>query len=109
MKKTASIVALAGLLMSAGPAAAKSIPYMGKTSSGHGIVFKLRGNRIINPEAGLSVTCLPIQGGGTPMTGADFLHPLLKPKVGRNVKFTTEQVPAFYFRKVQVRQARPKR
>ena len=42
MKKTASILALAGLLVCAGPAAAKSIPYEGKTSSGHKIAFKLQ-------------------------------------------------------------------
>jgi hypothetical protein len=91
--------------VSAGPAAAaRSIPYVGKTSSGHKIAFKLRGKKIVNPQAGLGVTCLPIQGGGRSMTGADYMHPLLKFELGTKRKFKTEQVPAFYFREVEVNQ-----
>jgi len=104
MKKSASILALAGLLVCAGPAAAKSIPYEGKTSSGHKITFKLRGNKVVNPEAGIGVTCLPIQGGGSPRTGADYMYPLIKIKLGTKKKFKTEQTPAFYFRNVLVNQ-----
>ena len=104
MKKSASILALAGLLATAGPAAAKSIPYVGKTSSGHKITFKLRGNKVVNPQAGIGVTCIPIQGGGTPRTGADYMYPLIKIKLGTKKKFKTEQTPAFYFRNVLVNQ-----
>ena len=104
MKKSATILALAALCVSAGPATAKSIPYAGKTSSGHKIVFKLSGKKIINPEAGIGVTCLPIQGGGSPRTGVDYMYPLIKIKVGTKRKFKTEQTPAFYFREVEVNQ-----
>ena len=104
MKKAAPILVLAGLLVAAGPAAAKSTTYVGKTSSGHKITFKLKGNKVVNPEAGIGVTCLPIQGGGSPRTGADYMYPLIKIKVGTTKKFTTEQTPAFYWRKVEVNQ-----
>ena len=104
MKKAATILGLAGLLVSAGPAAAKSIPYVGKTSSGHKITFKLRGNKVVNPAAGIGVTCIPIQGGGSPKTGADYMYPLIKIKLGTTKKFKTEQTPAFYFRDVLVNQ-----
>jgi hypothetical protein len=103
MKKAASIALLASLLCAA-PAAAKSTSYVGKTSSGHKITFKLKGNKVVNPEAGIGVTCLPIQGGGTPKTGADYMYPLIKIKVGTKKKFQTEQTPAFYWRKVLVNQ-----
>lgn len=104
MRKTASILVVAGLLIGAGDAAAKSATYVGKTSSGHKITFKLRGNKVVNPEAGIGVTCLPIQGGGTPKTGADYMYPLIKIRLGTTKKFKTEQTPAFYFRKVLVNQ-----
>ena len=104
MKKAATLLALAGLLVSAGPAAAKSTTYVGKTSSGHKITFKLKGNKVVNPEAGIGVTCLPIQGGGTPKTGADYMYPLIKIRLGTTKKFQTEQTPAFYWRKVLVNQ-----
>ena len=105
MKKTASILVVLGLLTGASSAAAaKSTTYVGKTSSGHKITFKLRGNKIVNPEAGIGVTCLPIQGGGSPRTGADYMYPLIKIKLGTKKKFKTEQTPAFYFRNVLVNQ-----
>ncbi len=104
MKKAAPILVLAGLLIAAGPAAAKSTTYVGKTSSGHKITFKLKGNKVVNPEAGIGVTCIPIQGGGSPRTGADYMYPLIKIRLGTKKKFQTEQTPAFYWRKVLVNQ-----
>ncbi len=58
----------------------------------------------MNPEAGIPITCLSIQGGGSLLTGADYMHPLLKVKLGKKVRFTTKQTPAFYFNEVEVNQ-----
>jgi len=105
MRRIAIIVALAGLLASAAPAvAAKSTTYAGKTSGGQPITFKVRGGKIYNPEAGVPVSCLPIQGGGTPQTGVDLMHPAGWVKIGDAVDFSYEQKPYAHYNDVTMNQ-----
>jgi hypothetical protein len=104
MRKAASILVLAGLLAGAAPAAAKPISYVGKTSGGHEITFKLRGGKIYNPVAGVPTTCLPIQGGGTPQTGVDLMHPAGWVKVGDTIDFWTQEKPFAYYNEVRINQ-----
>jgi hypothetical protein len=105
--KTLSLLALTGALVVAAPvasAAARTVEYKGKTSSGQPITFKLRGNKIVNPVAGVGTSCLPIQGLGNPTTGVDLMNPLGWIRVGDHVKFWTKQKPHSYYNEVQINQ-----
>jgi hypothetical protein len=103
---TAALVALGLALSAAGPASAavKKVPYKGKTSSGHPITFTVKGKKIIDYVAGLRVTCLAIQGGGAPLTGADYSRPKGWLKIGDKVDFWYMAQPAFGWREVRKNQ-----
>jgi hypothetical protein len=101
-KLTGTLLAVALLCALALPAsaAAKPIQYAGKTSGGHKVTFKLFGGKKIDDfETGIPVTCLPIQGGGSPMTGVDVWPNSWFP-VNRTVKFQAMLTPAFYWKDV---------
>jgi hypothetical protein len=51
--------------------AAKRVPYKGKTTGGHKIVFKYAKGQMRNVVTGVPMTCVSIQGGGSPMTGVE--------------------------------------
>ena len=106
MRKSLVAVALVTLVAVAVPAAAgaKTIKYKGKTSSGHKITFKVKGKRIYDPVAGMPIHCLSIQGGGSPMTGAELLHPKGWIKIGDKVKFWTNEKPTYYYNEVRKNQ-----
>ena len=104
MKKVATIMVCAGLLVGAAPATAKKVSYVGKTSAGHKITFKVKGSRIYNPVAGIPTTCLPIQGGGAPQVGVDVMHPLGWVKLGESLDFYTEEKPFAFYNEVKLNQ-----
>ena len=78
----------------------KPVKYVGKTSGGHKVTFKLYGNKKIDDfETGIPTTCIPIQGGGAPMTGVD-VWPNSWFLVNRTAKFQAMLTPAFYWKEV---------
>jgi hypothetical protein len=101
-KLTATLLAAAALCAVALPAsaAAKPVRYVGKTSGGHKVTFELiRSKKIDDFETGIPVTCIPIQGGGTPKTGVD-VWPNSWFLVNRTAKFQAMLTPAFYWNEV---------
>jgi len=102
MKKSlASLLAVIAALAVAAPAsAARSVTYKGKTSSGHGIKFKVQRGRVHNLTAGVRVSCVPIQGGGRSLGGSEVFGFRGSVRMKRHVRFTFLQKPAFHFREV---------
>jgi hypothetical protein len=102
MRKLIVFVAAAALLVTAVPAAhaAKGIPYKGKTTGGHKVTFRYANGKMHNFVTGVPMTCISIQGGGSPMTGvepwtADWV------KVGvKEYKFSEKSKPALYYNEV---------
>jgi hypothetical protein len=100
-----ALATLALALALAGPAsAAKKVKYAGKTSSGHPITFTVRGNKIYDPKAGLRISCLPIQGSGAPLSGADYIDPLGWLQIGKTVKYHTLEQASLGWDKVTKQQ-----
>ena len=71
MKKltTALLCLVALVAIPATASAAKPTKYVGKTSSGHKVTFKLKGKQVKNFVTGAPVTCIPIQGTGQNSSG----------------------------------------
>jgi hypothetical protein len=61
-------------------AAARPVKYVGKTTGGHKITFNLvkSGKRIRDLVTATPTQCLPIQGGGSPMSGMDLWNPAIE-------------------------------
>src|SRR4051794_3125925 len=103
MRKTITILAaLAVLAVAAAPAsAAKGVKYKGKTSSGHPIRFTLKKARLYNMSSGIGVSCVPIQGGGSPNGGVETFSysgwVKLNPK---GEDFTFKKKPSVYYNEV---------
>jgi hypothetical protein len=103
MKRTIiGLVVLAALGVAAAPAgAAKGVKYKGKTSSGHPITFTYKKNRLYNMNSGISVQCLPIQGGGKVTGGVEtFSYKGYVALRKKGVDFTFMKKPAFYYNEV---------
>jgi hypothetical protein len=66
-KLTATLLAVAAfcaLAVPAGAVAAKPVKYVGKTSGGHKVTFKLYGGKKIDDfETGIPTTCIPADAG----------------------------------------------
>jgi hypothetical protein len=81
-KLTTALLCIAALAIAALPAsaAAKPVKYVGKTTGGHKITFKLvkGGKRIRDLVTATPTQCLPIQGGGSPMSGMDLWNPAIE-------------------------------
>jgi hypothetical protein len=95
-------MAAAAVLAAAAPAAnaAKGIPYKGKASGGEKVKFRLVGNKMYDFVTGIPTTCLPIQGGGNPMTGME-LWSFTWIKLGlKDAKFSEESKPSFFYNEV---------
>ena len=101
MKKlTAALICLGALVaLPATASAAKPVKYVGKTSSGHKVTFKLaRGKQAFDFVTGAPVTCIPIQGGGQNFVGAEPL--VYAFQINRKVEFQSKIKPAFYYNEV---------
>jgi len=101
MKKlTTALLCLAVLaaLPAAASAAAKPVKYAGKSSSGYGVTFKLRGKQVLDFKTGAPVSCIPIQGTGQTFVGAEPIQ--LWFLINRTVEMKGEAKPAFYYNEV---------
>jgi hypothetical protein len=110
MKRTIAAIAALAVLALAVPAQAKLAPsnkaveYEGKTSSGNPITFTLKKKKLWDMESGIAVTCLPIQGGGSPQTGSEtFSYEGAVPLSAAPVEFEFMKTPAFYYNEVTVK------
>src|SRR3954466_13622964 len=93
-----TVIALLALAASAN--ASKAVTYKGKTSSGHKITFQIKNGRIHDLTAGIQMTCLPIQGGGTPTGGVEVFGFRGSLKVKPHLRYSFMEKPAFYYNEV---------
>ena len=103
MKKALTALAALGVLvaMAAPAGAATAVKYKGKTNTGLPVYFKLKDKRLYDMKSGIRVTCLSIQGGGAPVSGADtFSYKGYVPLSSRAQDFTFMKRPAFYYNEV---------
>jgi hypothetical protein len=102
MRKLLAFVAVAALFVAAAPAAhaAKGVPYKGKTTGGHSIKFKFAKGKMNNLVTAVPMTCIPIQGYGSPQTAADLwtAHGLKVPV--RDMKVTEQSKSALHYNEV---------
>jgi hypothetical protein len=103
MKKTLTTLAMLGALavVAAPASAAKGVKYKGKTSEGLPVTFTYKNKRLYDMNSGIRVSCLPIQGGGSPNVAADLFS--YKGYVGlssKPVDFTFMKKPATYYNEV---------
>lgn len=102
MRKLIAPIALVALFAVGAPAAdaAKGIPYKGKTSGGHKVGFTLKQGRLWNFATGVPMTCLAIQGGGAPISGAEVWR-FSWVKLGlKDYKFSELSKPSFHYNEV---------
>jgi hypothetical protein len=102
MRKLIAPIAAVALLATAAPAAeaVKGVPYKGKTTGGHNVTFNLVKNRMWNFLTGVPTSCLAIQGGGAPMTGAEPVNWKWVDVPLKNYKFADEVKPSFHWKEV---------
>ena len=101
MKKlTTALLCLVALvaLPAAASAATKPVKYAGKSSSGYGVKFKLKGKQVLDFETGAPVSCIPIQGTGQTFVGAEPI--ILWFRINRTEEFEVKAKPAFYYNEV---------
>jgi hypothetical protein len=73
MRTLIAVTVAAVLLAAAAPAAnAKAVPYKGKTTGGHEMTFTYSKGKMRNVSTAVPMTCLSIQGGGAPISGAEL-------------------------------------
>jgi hypothetical protein len=101
MRKLIAFIAVAALFAAAVPAAhaAKGVPYKGKTTGGHKITFKYSKGMMRDVVTGVPMTCVSIQGGGSPMTGVEPWYGYVKVPL-KPYTWKEEVKPAFYYNKV---------
>jgi hypothetical protein len=89
MKRTATALAIAAALTVAGPAAAKSTQYQGKTKEGTKVSFVLSGKWVDQFRSSVPTTCVSAQGGN-PIVTIHSWAPPYKYLLGRRaqVKYT---------------------
>ena len=103
MKSIAVSFAVLALLIAAGPAeaAGRSIAYKGKTDAGHKITFSVKsGKRVVNLETGIPVSCLPIQGGGSPTGGPEVFGFEGSVPYAAHATWSFMSKPAFHYNEV---------
>src|SRR5215208_1461024 len=101
MKKLAAPLTVVALLAMAGSASAASgVTYKGKTSSGHKITFKLANGRVHDLVGGISMSCISIQGGGSPLGGVEVFGFRGSLPLKAHNRYSFQEKPAFYYNKV---------
>jgi hypothetical protein len=101
MRKTIAPLTLIALLALTAPAgAAKAVTYKGKTSSGHKVTFQVKNGRIHDLTAGISMSCIPIQGGGAPTGGVEVFGFRGSLKVKPHLSYSFMEKPAFHYNEV---------
>ena len=99
--KALPLAVVAALAMS-GTAAAKATDYVGKTDSGHKVTFTLKNGMMHELRAAVRMSCIPIQGGGNPMAGADLFGFRGKTRMKPNIEFSFMSKPAFHYNEVKM-------
>jgi hypothetical protein len=102
MRKLISVTAAALILLAVPQAAgaAKRVPYKGKTTGGHKVTFKLAKGKLWNFVTGVPMTCLSIQGGGAPISGAEVWNFKWVDLGLKNYKFSEMSKPSFHYNEV---------
>ncbi len=100
IKRTILVTAVAAVAAAAPASAVKGVKYVGKTSSGHKVTFTKKGKQIHRMTAGIAMSCLPIQGGGNPITGAEIWSFTGHVPAFKHVKFSYMAKPAFHYNEV---------
>ena len=104
-----AILALAGSAQAAGKKKTekpwnnqnKAVAYEGKTASGHKITFTFKKNRLYDMESGIGVSCVPIQGSGSPTGGVEtFSYEGYVGLSAEPVEFVFMKKPAVYYNEV---------
>jgi hypothetical protein len=100
------VAATALLALAAAPSAqaAGGVEYRGKGSGGHAVTFRYAGGKIRDFATGVPMTCLPIQGGGAPMTGAEPVSYGWMRVPLRDYKRSDLVKPAFHYNEVTMNQ-----
>jgi hypothetical protein len=102
MRKLIAFVAVAAMFAAVVPAAhaAKGVPYKGKTTGGHKITFNYAKGKMWRVVTAVPMTCIPIQGVGSPQTAAD-LWTANGLKVGlKDFKVTEQSKSALHYNEV---------
>jgi hypothetical protein len=94
----AAALAMAGVPASA--AAARTVTYTGKTSSGHKITFTSKNGRVKDLTAGIRMSCLAIQGGGAPVGGSEVFGFRGSLPFQEHNRYTFMEKPAFHYNEV---------
>jgi hypothetical protein len=101
MRRTIAPLTLIALLALAAPASAgKAVTYKGKTSSGHKVTFQVKNGRIHDLIAGIRMSCIPIQGGGSPTGGSEVFGFRGSLKVKPHLSYSFMEKPAFHYNEV---------
>ena len=102
MRKLVFAVAIAAVLTVAAPtaSAAPGIPYKGKNSGGQKVTFRLHKGKLHDFVTGVPMSCLSIQGGGAPISGAELWN-FEWVKLGlKEYKFSEMSKPSFHYNEV---------
>jgi hypothetical protein len=101
MKRTIGVLALLATLVFVPAAqAGKAVKYEGKTASGHKITFTFKNKRLYDMESGIAVSCIPIQGGGSPTGGVETFSYEGWVSLGPKREFSFMKKPALYYNEV---------
>jgi hypothetical protein len=101
MRKTITPLTVIALLAMAAPASAsKAVTYKGKTSSGHKVTFQVKNKRIRDLTAGIRMSCIPIQGGGSPTGGSEVFGFRGSLPVKPHLSYSFMEKPAFHYNEV---------
>ena len=99
MRKLITLFAVAASLAVAAPAAdaAAGRPYQGKTTGGHEVTFTHARGMMDAFVTAVPMTCLSIQGGGAPVSGAE-LWKFDRVRIGlRNFTFSEVSQPSLHY------------
>ncbi len=102
MRKLVFATAIAAVLAVSVPAAhaAPGVAYKGKTTGGHKVTFRLAKGKLWDMVTAVPMTCLAIQGGGAPMSGAELWH-FSRIRLGlKDFKFSEMSKPSFHYNEV---------
>lgn len=79
----------------------KAVTYEGKTASGHKVSFTFKKNRLYDMESGIGVSCVSIQGGGSPTGGVEtFSYEGYVGLSRQPVEFVFLKKPAIHYNEV---------
>lgn len=102
MRRLSVLVAVAAVLAVVAPSAhaASGVKYAGKGSGGHEVKFRLVKNKMWDFATGIPMQCLPIQGGGAPISGAEpWVFEWVRLGL-KDYKIQESRKPAFHFNEV---------